>query len=97
VLPFLALLGIAIAISGAMAFVFFWPMSLVHLRDRHGELLASFGPAAFVSPAALGWLVSGRYRALADRSLNGLCTPARLAFFSIAFGLVASAILFAFD
>jgi hypothetical protein len=95
VLTFLALLGIAIAISGLMAFVFFWPMALVHLRDRHAGLLASFGAFAFASPQALQWLLAGRYRALSDAGLDGLCTPARLSLFSILFGLVASAILFA--
>ena len=95
-ITFLALLGIAVAISGLMAFVFFWPMALVHLRDRHRPLLDSFGGFAFASPAALQWLAAGRYRTLRDPGLSGLCTPARLSLFSIIAGLVASAILFAF-
>lgn len=80
---FLLLTGVAIGISAAIAFVFFWPMALVHLRDRHPELLRSFGDFAFGSPAALGWLLRGRYRTLQDPSLSGLCTPARLALWTM--------------
>ena len=90
---FLALLGIAFAIAGATAFVFFWPMTLVHLRDRHAEALAGFGGFAFASPKALGWLLSGRYRALGDPRLDGLATPSRLALLSVMFGLAAAGIL----
>ena len=92
-LTFLALLGVAVAISGLMAFVFFWPMALVHLRDRHRAQLQSFGSFAFADPGALRWLATGRYRALRDPSLNGLCTPAMLSLWSIALSLAASGIL----
>jgi hypothetical protein len=92
-LTFLALVCIAVAISGALAFLFFWPMALVHLRDRHAERLHSFGAAAFAAPSALHWLLSGRYRVLADPSLNGLCTPARLSLWSVIVALVAAALL----
>lgn len=92
-LTFLALLGVAVAISGLMAFVFFWPMALVHLRDRHGALLKSFGGFAFADPGALRWLALRRYRLLQDPSLNGLCTPAMLALWSIVFSLAASGLL----
>lgn len=91
---FLALICIAIAISGAMAFVFFWPMALVHLRDRHAPLHASFGDFAFASPAALNWLLRGRYRALRDGGLDGLATPAFLALWSTIAALVLSGVLF---
>ena len=92
-LTFLALVCIAVAISGALAFLFFWPMALVHLRDRHRERLTAFGAAAFAAPSALQWLLSGRYRGLADPSLNGLCTPARLSLWSVIVALVAAAVL----
>lgn len=95
-LTFLALIGVAVAISGAMAFVFFWPMALVHLRDRHATRLQSFGSFAFAAPAALGWLLRGGYRELADPSLDGLCTPARLALWSIILSLVAAGVLVLF-
>ena len=32
---FFALLFVAMAIAGACAFVIFWPLALVHVRDRH--------------------------------------------------------------
>ena len=92
-LTFLALLGVAVAISGLMAFVFFWPMALVHLRDRHGALHASFGDFAFASPAALAWLLRGRYRSLRDAGLDGLATPAFLALWSTLIALLASGVL----
>lgn len=92
-LTFLALVCIAVAISGALAFLFFWPMALVHLRDRHRERLQAFGGAAFAAPSALQWLLAGRYRGLADPSLNGLCTPARLSLWSVILSLACAAIL----
>lgn len=93
---FAALLAVAFAIAGATAFVMFWPITLVHLRDRHAGVLAGFGSFAFASPTALGWLLSGRYRELSDRNLNGLATPSRLALMSIIGGLAAAGVLFAF-
>ena len=90
---FLALTSLAVAISGALAFVLFWPMALVHLRDRHPELLRSFGGFAFASPVALGWLLRARYRTLSDRSLDGLATPARLALWCTILALAISGVL----
>lgn len=90
---FLALICLAVAISGAMAFVFFWPMTLVHLRDRHPAVKQGFGNMAFTSPTALGWLLVGKYRALADPLLNGLATPARIALAATLLALVASGLL----
>ena len=90
---FLALTSLAIAISGLLAFLLFWPMALVHLRDRHPQLLASFGSFAFASPAALGWLLSARHRTLADRSLDGLATPARLALWCTILTLAVAGVL----
>ena len=92
-LTFLALLGVAVAISALMAFVFFWPMALVHLRDRHRALLDSFGSFAFADPGALRWLATGRYRELRDPGLNGLCTPAMLALWAMWLSLAASGVL----
>lgn len=90
---FLALISLAVAISGAMAFVFFWPMTLVHLRDRHLAVKDSFGGMAFTSPLALMWLLAAKYRSLADPSLNGLATPARISLICTLLALVASGIL----
>lgn len=90
---FLALTTLAVAISGALAFALFWPMTLVHLRDRHADVLRGFGSFAFASPAGLRWLLGARYRALSDRSLDGLATPARLALWCTILALALSGLL----
>lgn len=92
-LLFLALCFVGVAIAGATAFVIFWPLTLVHIRDRHAGGAADFGPGAFLAPAALGWLLSGRYHAVGDRSLSGLATPARVALITIFVGLGMAALL----
>ena len=90
---FLALLFLAIAIAGASALVIFWPLTLVHLRDRHPQIHGRFGTAAFANPSALWWMLSGGYREAADRNLSGLATPARVSLITILFGLCASGLL----
>lgn len=90
---FLALTTLAIAISGAIAFAFFWPMSLVHLRDRHPQLLRGFGNMPFIAPKAMKWLLLRRHTTLHDSSLNGLATPASLALWCMLIALAASGVL----
>ncbi|RNF83252.1 hypothetical protein [Montanilutibacter psychrotolerans] len=90
---FLALLCVALAIAGATAFVIFWPLALVHLRDRHPALQAQLGPLAFIHPSALGWLLRGGYRAAGDRNLDGLATPARISLSAIIAGLLGAGAL----
>ena len=90
---FFALLFVALAIAGATAFVIFWPLTLVHIRDRHPAIKALLGEGAFLKPAALWWLLSGGYRAFPDRSLSGLATPARISLAVIILGLVLAGIL----
>ena len=90
---FFALLFFATAIAGFCAFVIFWPLTLVHVRDRHDGLAAEFGTGAFLKPAALGWLLSGRYRDTQDRSLTGLATPAKVSLLVIFGGLAGAGIL----
>ncbi len=92
---FLALLCLAAAIAGATAFVIFWPLTLVHMRDRQPDLLERLGPNAFAQPHAWAWLLRGGYRASGDRNLNGLATPARISLLVIIGGLVSSGILYA--
>ena len=91
---FLALLFLAIAIAGACAFVIFWPLALVHLRDRHPDVHARLGTGAFIKPSALAWLLGGRYREVRDRAFTGLATPACLSLATILLGLLASGILY---
>jgi len=80
---FLALCFVGVAIAGLTAFLIFWPLTLVHVRDRHPAITAQLGQGAFLKPLALGWLLSGRYRASPDPSLSGLATPARISLLTI--------------
>ena len=80
-----SLLGVALAITGLMACAFFWPMTLVHLRDKYPDLHATL--EAF-DPASLLWLLAGRYRSLRDPGLNGLALPARMSLIALLFGLL---------
>ena len=84
---FFALLFVAIAIAGASAFVIFWPLALVHIRDRHPQITAQLGAGAFLKPSALAWLLRGGYRSVRDPSLSGLATPARISLLVIFLGL----------
>lgn len=93
---FFALWFVAMAIAGATAFVIFWPLSLVHLRDKHPASKSTLGEFAFLNPKALWWLLSGRYRTLQDRSFTGLATPARISLTVILAGLFFAALLYVF-
>ncbi|PBJ83206.1 hypothetical protein CMZ84_01265 [Lysobacteraceae bacterium NML93-0399] len=90
---FLALCFFGVAIGGFTAFVIFWPLSLVHLRDCHPEVRARLGDGAFLAPAALHWLLAGRYYEVADRRFTGLATPARISLIVILSALGASLVL----
>jgi hypothetical protein len=90
---FFALVSLALAIAGFCALVIFWPLTLVHLRDRHPQQHARLGELAFASPKALWWLLAGGYRATGDRNLSGLATPARVSLSVILLGLFAAGIL----
>ena len=90
---FLALCFFGVAIGGFTAFVIFWPLSLVHLRDRHPPVRARLGANAFMNPAALAWLLAGRYYEVPDRQFTGLATPARISLMVILGALAASAVL----
>jgi hypothetical protein len=93
VILFFALLFVATAIAGASAFVIFWPLTLIHIRDRHPQLKAQLGEGAFLNPSALRWLLVGGYRATPDASLSGLATPARISLAVIILGLVLAGLL----
>ena len=92
-LLFFALLFLALAIAGATAFVIFWPLALVHVRDKHPEIGAQLGAGAFLKPSALSWLLRGGYRDARDRNLSGLATPARISLLVIIAGLVLAGML----
>ena len=90
---FFALLFFATAIAGFCAFVIFWPLTLVHVRDRHPAITAEFGTGAFLKPVALGWLLSGRYRQADDPLLSGLATPAKVSLLVIFGGLIGAGLM----
>ena len=90
---FLALCCVGVAIAGFSAFVIFWPLTLVHLRDRHPALHVAFGPGAFVAPQPLRWLLMRQYGPLGDPSLSGLAAPARLSLLTLLAGAASAAIL----
>ncbi len=90
---FFALCFVGVAIAGFSAFLIFWPLTLVHVRDRHAGIAAQFGTGAFLKPEALGWLLSGRYRQTRDQALTGLATPARVAMLTIFGGLAMAGLL----
>lgn len=93
---FFALLFLAMAIAGATAFVIFWPLSLVHLRDNYPDRKSMLGEFAFLNPKALWWLLRGGYRTLDDRGFSGLATPARVALIVILAGVFFAAALYWF-
>ncbi len=90
---FLALTAFAIAIAGATAFVIFWPLALVHVRDRHPQVAQRLGPGAFLRPAALLWLLRAEYREAGDRNLSGLATPSRISLLVILAGMAMGLVL----
>lgn len=92
---FLALTAFAIAIAGATAFVIFWPLALVHVRDRHPQITAQLGEGAFLKPRALLWLLRGDYRSTPDRNLSGLATPSRISLLVILGGIAMGGVLWA--
>ena len=90
---FLALTFVGIAISAFCAFAIFWPLALVHMRDRHPSLRGQLGEAAFVHPSAWNWLLRQRYRAAGDRNLDGLATPARVSLLIVIASLACAGLL----
>lgn len=70
---FLLLLATGLGLSGATGYLIFGPLTYRHLQDRRQTV----GSNAF-APSFLGFLLSGRFRALGDRNLNGLATPAQV-------------------
>ncbi|ODU46430.1 hypothetical protein [uncultured Aquimonas sp.] len=85
---FLLLLVTGIGLSGATGYLIFGPLAYRHLQDRK----ATVGGHAF-SPAYLGFLLQGRFRALQDRNLNGLATPAQVLLWCAIFGIVGAVVL----
>ncbi len=83
--------GLGILTAGATGYLIFGPLSYRHLMDREAE--AGLGSHAF-APAFCLFLLSGRYRAMRDRALDPLATPARVMLWVIALGIVGTAVGF---
>jgi len=90
---FFALFCFGIAIAGLSAFLIFWPLTLIHIRDRYPALSHQFGNTAFFKLECLHWLLAGHFTRLNDRNLSGLATPARLALLVMLTGLMAAFVL----
>ena len=90
---FFALCFVGIAIAGLSAFLIFWPLTLVHIRDQHPVLADEFGAGAFLKPDCLRWLLTRGYTGIHDRSLSGLATPARIALLVMLGGLAMAGLL----
>ena len=90
---FFALCLVGVAIAGFSAFLIFWPLTLVHIRDRYPALAAEFGAGAFFQPHALRWLLGRGFAAIGDSSLSGLATPARIALLVMLSGLGGALLL----
>jgi hypothetical protein len=82
---FLLLLATALGLSGATGYLIFGPLAYRHLQDREQTV----GGHAF-APRFLGFLLSGRFRTLGDRNLNGLATPAQVLLICAISGAVLS-------
>ena len=94
---FSALVFLALAIAGATALMIFWPLTLVHLRDRHPQTYDRFGGVPFFSPAGLAWLLGAGYVAANDPNLTGLARPARISLLTILIGLGTCGVLWGVD
>ena len=90
---FAALCFVGVAIAGFTAFVIFWPLTLVHIRDRHPALADELGEGAFARPEVIAWLLRRDYRAAGDHNLNGLATPTWVSLVTIIGALACSGLL----
>ena len=85
----LALSFIALAIAGATALAIFWPLTKVHLRDRHPNWRNDYLQGA----NEFKWFFTGRFSQIKDPNLSGLARPLQIALWVILTGLVGAWIL----
>lgn len=83
--------GLGILTAGVTGYLIFGPLSYRHLMDREAE--SGLGGTSF-APAFWVFLLSGRYRALNDRALDPLATPARIMLWVMAIGIVGTGVGF---
>lgn len=87
---FLLLMGLGFIVAGLTTYVMTWILVVVHLRDKHPDERKRLGSFLF-SPRAFGWFLARRYRAMADRLLNGLARMGFVGAWGIVFGIFAAA------
>jgi hypothetical protein len=85
---FLLLLFVGLATSGLTGYVIFGPLAYRHQLDRDPQRQRTPDFVRFT-----GWLMSGAYRALGDKNLNGLAAPAFVLAWSTVIGLVGSGVV----
>ena len=86
---FMLLLGLGFIVAGLTTYLMTWILVIVHLRDHHPlerERIAGF----MFRPRAFGLFLMRRYRALNDRSLNGLARLGSIGAWSIVIGIIAA-------
>jgi hypothetical protein len=85
------MIGLGVLTAGVTGYLIFGPLSFRHLEDRGAE--GGLGGSSF-APSYWAFLLRGRYRALADRALDPLATPARIMLWTIAIGTAGTAVGF---
>lgn len=85
----IALFLIAFAIAGGTALAIFWPLTHVHLRDRH----PAWRETHLQRDNVWLWFLFGRFSKLGDASLSGLARPLQIALWVIISGLLGGWIL----
>jgi len=86
---FMLLMGLGFLVAGLTTYVMTWVLVVVHLRDHHPAERARLGGFMF-SPRAFSWYLARRYRALKDRSLNGLARLGAIGAWAIVLGAISA-------
>lgn len=82
----IALFFIAMAISGFTALAIFWPLTKVHLRDRH----PNWRDEHLQKSNEWLWFFTGRFSRVGDPNLNGLARPLQISLWVIMTGLLGA-------
>jgi hypothetical protein len=81
--------ALGVLTAGVTGYLIFGPLSYRHLMDREAE--GGLGGSAF-APGFFAWLLRGDYRAMNDRGLDPLATPARIMLWTTAIGAIGSVV-----
>jgi len=88
---FVFVMGLGLVVAGLTTYVITWMLVAVHLRDHHPAERTRVSGFMF-APRAFGWYLAARYRALRDRSLDGLAVLGSIGAWAIAVGAVLAII-----